>query len=59
MKKAPVWFCSFLASNHREKRRFRDGLVLMKGAWAAVSLVREMQMPIEGIRVAIRKSLAR
>ena len=33
MKKAPVWFCSFLASNHREKRRFGDELVLMKGAW--------------------------
>ncbi len=33
MKKAPVWFCSFLASNNREKRRFRDELVQMKGAW--------------------------
>ena len=33
MKQAPVWFCSFLASNQREKRRFRDELVLMKGAW--------------------------
>lgn len=31
--KAPEWFCSFLASNHREKRRFRDELVHMKGAW--------------------------
>lgn len=31
--KAPEWFCSMLASNHREKRRFRDELVLMKGAW--------------------------
>jgi hypothetical protein len=33
MKKAPVWFCSFMASNKREKHRFRDELVLMKGAW--------------------------
>ena len=31
--KAPVWFCSFLAGNQREKRRFRDELVMMKGAW--------------------------
>ena len=33
MKKAPEWFCSFMASNTREKRRFRDELVHMKGAW--------------------------
>ena len=33
MGKAPEWFCSFLASNHREKSRFRDELVRMKGAW--------------------------
>ena len=33
MKKAPVWFCSFMASNKREKSRFRDELVHMKGAW--------------------------
>lgn len=33
MKKAPVWFCSFLAGNTREKRRFRDELLMMKGAW--------------------------
>jgi hypothetical protein len=33
MNKAPVWFCSFLASNKREKHRFRDELVHMKGAW--------------------------
>ena len=33
MSRAPVWFCSFLASNSREKRRLRDELVLMKGAW--------------------------
>ena len=33
MKNAPVWFCSFLASNNREKRRFRDELVHMRGAW--------------------------
>ena len=33
MTKAPVWFCSFLAGNSREKRRLRDELVLIKGAW--------------------------
>ena len=33
MKRAPVWFCSFLAGNHREQRRFRDELAAMKGAW--------------------------
>ena len=33
MKKAPVWFCSFLASNSREKRRLRDELVMIRGAW--------------------------
>ncbi len=33
MKRAPVWFCSFLASNSREKLRLRDELVLIKGAW--------------------------
>lgn len=24
MKRAPLWFCSFLAGNSREKRRLRD-----------------------------------
>ena len=33
MKRAPVWFCSFLASNSREKLRLHEELVLMKGAW--------------------------
>jgi hypothetical protein len=33
MKRAPVWFCSFLASNSREKLRMRDELARMKGAW--------------------------
>ena len=33
MKNAPEWFCSFVASNSREKRRFRDELVQIKGAW--------------------------
>jgi hypothetical protein len=33
MKRAPAWFCSFLAGNSREKRRLRDELALMKGAW--------------------------
>lgn len=33
MKRAPLWFCSFLAGNHREQRRFRDELASIKGAW--------------------------
>ncbi len=33
MKRAPVWLCSFLASNGREKLRLHEELVLMKGAW--------------------------
>lgn len=33
MKRAPVWFCSFLAGNSREKRRLRDELAQIKGAW--------------------------
>lgn len=33
LNKAPVWFCSLMASNQREKRRFRDELVHIKGAW--------------------------
>ena len=33
LKKAPVWFCSFLAGNQREKLRLRDELMLMKGGW--------------------------
>ena len=33
MKRAPVWFVSIIASNHREKHRFRDELVHIKGAW--------------------------
>ena len=33
MKRAPVWFCSFLAGNSREKRRLQDELALIKGAW--------------------------
>jgi len=33
MPDAPVWFCSFLAGNSREQRRFRDELATMKGAW--------------------------
>jgi hypothetical protein len=33
MKKAPVWFCSFLAGNSREKNRMRDELASMKGAF--------------------------
>ena len=32
MTRAPVWFCSFVASNKREKHRFRDELVSMRGA---------------------------
>lgn len=33
MRRAPVWFCSFLAGNSRERLRFRDELALMRGAW--------------------------
>jgi hypothetical protein len=33
MPHAPEWFCSFLASNKRETRRFRDELAHIKGAW--------------------------
>ena len=33
MKRAPLWFCSFLAGNSREKRRLRDELARMKDAW--------------------------
>ena len=33
MSKAPEWFCSMVASNSREKRRFLSELVHMRGAW--------------------------
>jgi hypothetical protein len=33
MTRAPAWFCSFLAGNQREQRRFRDELAAMRGAW--------------------------
>ena len=33
MKRAPVWFVSIAASNHREKYRFREELAHIKGAW--------------------------
>lgn len=33
MKRAPLWFCSFLAGNSREKRRLGDELAHIKGAW--------------------------
>jgi len=33
MKRAPAWFCSFVAGNQREQRRFRDELTMMRGAW--------------------------
>ena len=33
MSKAPEWFCSIVASNKREKRRFSSELVHMRGAW--------------------------
>ena len=33
LKRAPLWFCSFLAGNSREKFRLRDELALIKGAW--------------------------
>jgi len=31
--RAPVWFCSFLAGNSRERRRLGEELATMKGAW--------------------------
>lgn len=33
MSKAPEWFCSMVASNTREKRRFSSELVHIRGAW--------------------------
>jgi hypothetical protein len=33
MKNAPECFCSFVASNTREKRRFRDELSQVRGTW--------------------------
>lgn len=33
LQRAPVWFCSFLASNKREKRRLADELMNIRGAW--------------------------
>ncbi len=33
MSKAPEWFCSMVASNTREKRRFSSELIHMRGAW--------------------------
>ncbi|MEJ5990313.1 hypothetical protein WG902_09965 [Ramlibacter sp. PS3R-8] len=33
MRRAPQWFCSFLAGNKRESLRFRDELAMMRGAW--------------------------
>jgi hypothetical protein len=33
MKRAPAWFCSLMAGNHREQRRFRDELATIRGAW--------------------------
>ena len=33
MRRAPAWFCSFLAGNRREKHRVGDELAKMKGAW--------------------------
>lgn len=33
MRRAPVWFVSIVASNHRETHRFREELAHIKGAW--------------------------
>jgi hypothetical protein len=33
LRGAPVWFCSLLAGNQRERLRLRDELATMKGAW--------------------------
>jgi hypothetical protein len=33
LRGAPVWFCSLLAGNSRERRRLGDELETIKGAW--------------------------
>jgi hypothetical protein len=33
LRGAPVWFCSLLAGNNRERLRMRDRLATMRGAW--------------------------
>jgi hypothetical protein len=33
MSRAPVWFVSIVASNHRETHRFREKLAHIRGAW--------------------------
>ncbi|MDB5750229.1 MAG: hypothetical protein JWP65_650 [Ramlibacter sp.] len=33
LTRAPLWFCSLLASTQREQLRFRDELAAMRGAW--------------------------
>lgn len=33
MKHAPEWFCSMMAGTGREKRRLRDELMHIRGAW--------------------------
>jgi hypothetical protein len=33
MKNAPEWFCSMMAGTGREKRRLRDELLTIRGAW--------------------------
>ncbi|MDI1338458.1 hypothetical protein [Polaromonas sp.] len=41
MTRAPVWFVSIVASNHREKHRFREELAHIKGAWPLLMKQRE------------------
>ncbi|MGL4809293.1 MAG: hypothetical protein ACRC4O_11160, partial [Giesbergeria sp.] len=42
MERAPEWFCSFLAGNHREKNRLRSEMAVMRGS--VVWLVRQRRL---------------
>lgn len=42
MERAPEWFCSFLAGNHREKNRLRGEMAVMRGS--VVWLVRQRRL---------------
>ena len=52
MPKAPVWFCSFLASNQRETRRFRDAHGLMNQAVAATA--DQVWMSVSGLPLRLK-----
>ena len=42
MERAPEWFCSFLAGNHRVKNRLRGEMAVMRGS--VVWLVRQRRL---------------